>query len=1038
MIESLTPLPRLTSERHKFKKTNRMIARAKHIKPADETLPCGGLNCDLNRATNHECSPPHEQGCDNHPFQTNPRPSLELTTDLPDIGSGLCFRSTPQRTQILAGEVITAYAGELIDEEELHRRHHLRGEDAPTYELALERDRYVDATHVGNELRYANNSCLPSAEYQQWVVKGKTTSLLIALKTLNDGDEITAGYYKAAPPKQIRECLCGTTNCSGYQGYPLNSRRKLPKHFKPTNPQQHPEAQQPEQHDDHNTTTPTTNTPTTLATQTQDEQTLTHTQQHTTTENITEPRPHPNETDADTQRNRNIIQATKRKPETDADTQQNENSAEQKPENDAATKRHPNTQTEPMTLPLADTQRLRNAPDIPETTIQTEKEPKHQQTNNRNHTKRKKNEPTMTQTTIETYTNTTKTQQQPTKDRATTHTTPTGNTKRTRETETDTPQPQNRQHPKGKERRTKHTNNAHNNSPPQQRRSAGKGSAGQGRAAPTSDAAPNKVTRPTPPEETQSLNPPPEQSHTENITATREPLSVLAARTTSPQIQTRLTQLHESLNPTHRTIHQRWSHADHLLDDSNIHEYLTHLAEKYDAHYNRRKSTKENTCWILDTHTLRNDILPNPTHRKLRKLYRKLDPNTVSEIIIPVHHNGRIGHWTLIHLDIHNKIASNYDSLDQPLEHDTIITETLRWWIKIAEETKPTITDEHGLPQSADTPNNWARRPDTTPKQTDDTSCGVHLLATADYLLDNKQNPQLPATLTTAARLVILRSLELGHDPDLTDPILYPPSPEPTQDQRETITISDDEDPQPRQQKQKQKTKPERTHPRTDETKPTKNQKTVTNPTPATPSDTTGVQISAAETKRESVWKQTMGTWTGIARALCQPNPPQLDTDLTVLMLKNADPRIQKTFEQHTTWNPQKYCYYPRPRFITSPQLLLRAITHLDPSYRKPDNTKKIPFSQLTSWSTLSTLALTTGAKTLNTTAALKLAKESHPIITAILVKHTSYHATENNYGTYPNFTTSARLLYEEIHQLTATDNEASNLTLAPARELNL
>ena len=233
MSEEPLPLPVLTEARHRYKKILKMLHRAQPI-PPDDTNPCGGTNCAENEGMHHECPPPFSSACDNHKHQTAPKPLLELTTDVPKIGTGLCFRATQSLTSLSAGYPIGAYIGELINAEELARRQLDRADD-PTYELYLEQDRYIDATDFGNELRYVNHSCTPNALYDSWVVKGATSCILTSLTTIKDGQEITADYYKGSPPSVLQTCLCATTNCSGIQGYPLNSRRKPPKRATNTN-----------------------------------------------------------------------------------------------------------------------------------------------------------------------------------------------------------------------------------------------------------------------------------------------------------------------------------------------------------------------------------------------------------------------------------------------------------------------------------------------------------------------------------------------------------------------------------------------------------------------------------------------------------------------------------------------------------------------------------------------------------------------------------------------------------------------------------
>lgn len=77
---------------------------------------------------------------------------------------------------------------------------------------------YIDARNKGSFTRFVNHSCEPNCKTEKWTVKGETRIAVIALRDINDGEELTFDYqWKALGSRQIK-CFCESANCKGIIG----------------------------------------------------------------------------------------------------------------------------------------------------------------------------------------------------------------------------------------------------------------------------------------------------------------------------------------------------------------------------------------------------------------------------------------------------------------------------------------------------------------------------------------------------------------------------------------------------------------------------------------------------------------------------------------------------------------------------------------------------------------------------------------------------------------------------------------------------
>uniref|UniRef100_A0A1I8N425 [histone H3]-lysine(36) N-trimethyltransferase n=1 Tax=Musca domestica TaxID=7370 RepID=A0A1I8N425_MUSDO len=127
--------------------------------------------------------------------------------------------------EILPGEFIMEYVGEVIDTEEFERRRILYSQEKNRhyYFMALRSDAIIDATIKGNISRFINHSCDPNAETQKWTVNGELRIGFFSRKSIMPGEEITFDYQYQRYGREAQRCYCESANCRGWIGQEPNS-----------------------------------------------------------------------------------------------------------------------------------------------------------------------------------------------------------------------------------------------------------------------------------------------------------------------------------------------------------------------------------------------------------------------------------------------------------------------------------------------------------------------------------------------------------------------------------------------------------------------------------------------------------------------------------------------------------------------------------------------------------------------------------------------------------------------------------------------
>ena len=106
------------------------------------------------------------------------------------------------------GTRILPYIGEKITKDESTKR--LTQGNAYIFTF---NDRYdIDGKVLRNTARYINHSCDPNCE----VHKTQRTLWIVALRDIQEGEELTYNYGYELDDETPHACTCGADNCCGY------------------------------------------------------------------------------------------------------------------------------------------------------------------------------------------------------------------------------------------------------------------------------------------------------------------------------------------------------------------------------------------------------------------------------------------------------------------------------------------------------------------------------------------------------------------------------------------------------------------------------------------------------------------------------------------------------------------------------------------------------------------------------------------------------------------------------------------------------
>ncbi|CAL7941906.1 unnamed protein product [Xylocopa violacea] len=214
--------------RYTNKETKRMVC---DCFLTDEEIDRGELGCGedcLNRLLMIECGPRCVVGdrCTNKRFQNCEYAKCEVfRTEKKGFG----LRAI---VDLVAGEFIMEYVGEVVDPKDFRRRakEYSKDKNRHYYFMALKSDQIIDATMKGNVSRFINHSCDPNSETQKWTVNGELRIGFFNKKFIAAGEEITFDYHFQRYGKEAQKCFCEAPNCRGWIGEtPEEEKEKIEK-----------------------------------------------------------------------------------------------------------------------------------------------------------------------------------------------------------------------------------------------------------------------------------------------------------------------------------------------------------------------------------------------------------------------------------------------------------------------------------------------------------------------------------------------------------------------------------------------------------------------------------------------------------------------------------------------------------------------------------------------------------------------------------------------------------------------------------------
>ncbi|KZS91201.1 SET domain-containing protein [Sistotremastrum niveocremeum HHB9708] len=116
--------------------------------------------------------------------------------------------------------LVYEYLGEVVTEAKLLRRmeKYARSGLKHIYLMQLQKGEYIDATRKGGIGRFANHSCNPNCDIQQWTVGDRLRMAIVAKRDIELNEELTFNYNVDHYGNDAQECHCGESNCTGTIG----------------------------------------------------------------------------------------------------------------------------------------------------------------------------------------------------------------------------------------------------------------------------------------------------------------------------------------------------------------------------------------------------------------------------------------------------------------------------------------------------------------------------------------------------------------------------------------------------------------------------------------------------------------------------------------------------------------------------------------------------------------------------------------------------------------------------------------------------
>ncbi|KAK9062257.1 hypothetical protein SSX86_019443 [Deinandra increscens subsp. villosa] len=163
-----------------------------------------------------------DKSCLNKPFHLREMKKMKI------VQTEKCGSGVVAEEDIMRGEFIIEYVGEVIDDNECEKRLWKMKDQGDTnfYLCEINRDMVIDATTKGNKSRYINHSCSPNTEMQKWMIDGETRIGIFATRDIKKGEHLTYDYQFVQFGAD-QDCHCGAVGCRRKLGVKPN-RSKFP------------------------------------------------------------------------------------------------------------------------------------------------------------------------------------------------------------------------------------------------------------------------------------------------------------------------------------------------------------------------------------------------------------------------------------------------------------------------------------------------------------------------------------------------------------------------------------------------------------------------------------------------------------------------------------------------------------------------------------------------------------------------------------------------------------------------------------------
>ena len=217
--------------------------------------PCDDNSVCVNRAIHVECNP---KTCPVGPFCHNQRMRRFQHANTVPFYTGNRGWGLRAAGDINEGDFVVEYVGEVLDTKMCHERLQRAHENQTQHFYMLTLDSknglVIDAKEKSNHARFINHSCDPNCETQKWTVGHESRVGIFTKNSIKAGTELTFDYQLDSLDNGKKECLCGSSNCSGFIGVrskveskpkPKPKLKKKPKPVMSQKPTRPPQADAP-------------------------------------------------------------------------------------------------------------------------------------------------------------------------------------------------------------------------------------------------------------------------------------------------------------------------------------------------------------------------------------------------------------------------------------------------------------------------------------------------------------------------------------------------------------------------------------------------------------------------------------------------------------------------------------------------------------------------------------------------------------------------------------------------------------------------